>query len=159
MKRVNIEDRPHKDHQRKDNHHSPDDLVDQQDSIIIKFASDLIHQPSQPKPPQQCAEDNPREAYAHLEFVVGNDKSELRKQRHKHKDHQRIGESHQKSSHAVVNQCAFLAAADVHIFRWIRSETIHAEDQKNDAGSDLKNETVMRILDKIHHKTHSQTRD
>ena len=54
-----------------------------------------------------------------------------------------------------MNQCALFIAADVHIFRGIRSETIHTEQQKNNAGSDLQDITVMRILNEIHHKAHS----
>ena len=54
-----------------------------------------------------------------------------------------------------MNQCALFIAADVHIFRGIRSETIHTKQQKNNAGSDLQDITVMRILNEIHHKAHS----
>ena len=56
-----------------------------------------------------------------------------------------------------MNQCALFIAADVHIFRGIRSETIHTKQQKNNAGSDLQDITVMLILNDIHQKAHSKT--
>lgn len=94
MKGVDIEDRTHENHQWKDNDQRSNNLVDQQDSIIIKLSSHLIHEPSQSEPPQQSTEKNACKTDSHFELVIGYNESELCKQRHKHKNDKRIRESY-----------------------------------------------------------------
>ena len=53
-----IEYRSDKSDNRTDNNDSPDDMVNDTDTLNIKFITDLIHHPRQSIPPQVSAKDN-----------------------------------------------------------------------------------------------------
>ena len=156
---IQVEHRAYQRYQREDDHHTAYHLINNKDAIGIKLAAYLVDEPGKTKPPQQGAKHDAEIAHAHLNRHVGNHKGKLRVCGHEEEHDERIGEGDEKGRQAVVEQCALLVAALVHILHRVALETIHSEDKQQQTARNLKIELVLGIVDKIHHKTHPQTRE
>ena len=156
---IQVEHRAYQRYQREDDHHTAYHLINNKNAIGIKLAAYLVDEPGKTKPPQQGAKHDAEIAHAHLDRHVGNHKGKLRICGHEEEHDERIGEGDEKGRQAVVEQCALLVAALVHILHRVALETIHSEDKQQQTARNLKIELVLGIVDKIHHKAHTQTRE
>ena len=154
-----IEDGAYQNDNGKQYHHTPDNAVDENDTIIVEFYPDFVNEPCQSKPPQQCTHHDTHIAYEHHERMPRNHESQLCKAGHKKNDDEWIGEGHQKGRHAIVDESALGVAALVHVLSGVGAETVDAENEEHDASRDLQEELVVGIGDEIHDKTHAYSCD
>lgn len=156
---IQIENRAEESDHGEDDDHAAYYLIDNDDAVGIKLVSNLVDEPGESEPPQQGSEDDAEIPYSHFYRHIRYDESKLREGGHEEEHDERIGEGDEKGRQAVVEQCALLVAALVHILHRVALETIHSEDKQQQTARNLKIELVLGIVDKIHHKTHTQTRE
>ena len=156
---VEIKHRADEGYQGEDDNHASYYLINNKDAIGIKLAPYLVDEPSEPKPPQQGSEDDAQIAHAHLKRHVGHHEGKLGEGGHEEEHDERIAQRHQECRDAIVPERALLVAALVHVLGGIALEAIDAKHQQQDAAKYLQIELVLRIVDEIHHKTHTQTRE
>ena len=135
---IQVEHRAYQRYQREDDHHTAYHLINNKNAIGIKLAAYLVDEPGKTKPPQQGAKHDAEIAHAHLNRHVGNHKGKLRKCGHEEEHDERIGEGDEKGRQAVVEQCALLVAALVHVLHRVALETIHSEDKQQQTARNLK---------------------
>ena len=155
---IQVEHRAYQRYQREDDHHTAYHLINNKNAVGIKLASYLVDEPGKTKPPQQGAKHDAKIAYTHLDRHVGNYKGKLRVCGHEEEHDERIGECDEEGRQSVVEQGALLVAALVHVLRRVALEAIHSEDKQQQTARNLKIKLVLGIVDKIHYKTHTQTR-
>lgn len=155
---IKIENRTYQGDDREDDNHASYNLINNKDAIGIKLASDFINQPSKSEPPKQGSEHDTQIAHSHLQRHVGHNKCKLCEGCHEEEDDKRIGKGDEECRDGIVRQRPLLVAALVHILGRIALETINAKGKQEQATKDLKIELVLSIVDKIHHKAHTQTR-
>ena len=156
---IQIENRAEESDDGEDDNHAAYYLIDNDDAVGIKLVPNLVDEPGESEPPQQGSEDDAEIPYSHFYRHIRYDESKLREGGHEEEHDERIGEGDEKGRQAVVEQCALLVAALVHILHRIALEAINTEYQQQDTSKNLKIELVLGIVDKIHHKTHTQTRE
>lgn len=156
---IQIENRAEESDDGEDDDHAAYYLIDNDDAVGIKLVPNLVDEPGESEPPQQGSEDDAEIPYSHFYRHIRYDESKLREGGHEEEHDERIGEGDEKGRQAVVEQCALLVAALVHILHRVAHETIHSEDKQQQTARNLKIELVLGIVDKIHHKTHTQTRE
>ena len=156
---IQIENRAEESDHGEDDDHAAYYLIDNDDAVGIKLVSNLVDEPGESEPPQQGSEDDAEIPYSHFYRHIRYDESKLREGGHEEEHDERIGEGDEKGRQAVVEQSALLVAALVHILHRVALETIHSEDKQQQTARNLKIELVLGIVDKIHHKTHTQTRE
>ena len=156
---IQIENRAEESDHGEDDDHAAYYLIDNDDAVGIKLVPNLVDEPGESEPPQQGSEDDAEIPYSHFYRHIRYDESKLREGGHEEEHDERIGEGDEKGRQAVVEQCALLVAALVHILHRVALETIHSEDKQQQTARNLKIELVLGIVDKIHHKTHTQTRE
>ena len=156
---IQVEHRAYQRYQREDDHHTAYHLINNKNAIGIKLAAYLVDEPGKTKPPQQGAKHDAEIAHAHLDRHVGNHKGKLRVSGHEEEHDERIGESDEEGRQSVVEQRALLVAALVHVLHRVALEAIYSKDKQQQTARNLKIELVLGIVDKIHHKTHTQTRE
>lgn len=156
---IQIENRAEESDDGEDDDHAAYYLIDYDDAVGIKLVPNLVDEPGESEPPQQGSEDDAEIPYSHFYRHIRYDESKLREGGHEEEHDERIGEGDEKGRQAVVEQSALLVAALVHILHRVALETIHSEDKQQQAARNLKIELVLGIVDKIHHKTHTQTRE
>ena len=159
MKCVEVEHRAQQHDEREDDDNASYHAVDEHDAAVVEFVAHLVDKPCQPEPPQQGTAHDAQIAHAHVQWMFGHDKGKLCKRCHEEQDDERVGECHQKGGDAVVYQRALLGVAHMYFFCGVRPVAIHAEDHEHDASRNLQPESVLRIVDQVHHKTHAQPRD
>ena len=76
---VEVEHRSKKHYYGAHDNDATDNLVDEQDAVVVKFAPHLVNEPRKPEPPHQCSHDDAGIAHAHLQRPVGHDKRPLGK--------------------------------------------------------------------------------
>ena len=91
--------------------------------------------------------------------MAWDDKGQLSENGHEQENDERVGEGDEKSSHSIVQIRPLGHATVVHVLHRVRPETDDTEDEQHDASCDLQEETVLSIVDEVHHKTHSQASD
>ena len=156
---IQVEHRAYQRYQREDDHHAAYHLINNKDAVGIELAAYLVDEPGKTKPPQQGAKHDAEIAHAHLDRHVGNHKGKLRVSGHEEEHDERIGESDEEGRQSVVEQRALLVAALVHVLHRVALEAIYSKDKQQQTARNLKIELVLGIVDKIHHKTHTQTRE
>ena len=156
---IQVEHRAYQRYQREDDHHAAYHLINNKNAVGIKLASYLVDEPGKAKPPQQGAKNDAEIAHTHLDRHVGNYKGKLRVCGHEEEHDERIGECDEEGRQSVVEQGALLVAAFVHVLRRVALEAIHSEGKQQQTARNLKIELVLGIVDKIHHKAHTQTRE
>ena len=156
---IQVEHRAYQRYQREDDHYTAYHLINNKNAIGIKLATYLVDEPGKTKPPQQGAKHDAEIAHAHLNRHVGNHKGKLRVCGHEEEHDERIGEGDEKGRQAVVEQCALLVAALVHILHRVAFEAVDSEHKEHQTAENLKIELILGVAHKIHHKTHAQTRE
>ena len=156
---IQIENRAEKGDDGEDDDHAAYYLIDNDNAIGIKLVPNLIDEPGEAEPPQQGSEDDAQIAHAHLKRHVGHHECKLGEGGHEEEHDERIAQRHQECRDAIVPERALLVAALVHVLGGIALEAIDAKHQQQDAAKYLQIELVLRIVDEIHHKTHTQTRE
>lgn len=155
---IQVEHRAYQRYQREDDHHTAYHLINNKNAVGIKLAAYLVDEPGKAKPPQQGAKHDAEIAHTHLDRHVRNYKGKLRVCGHEEEHDERIGECDEEGRQSVVEQGALLVAALVHVLRRVALEAIHSEDKQQQTARNLKIKLVLGIVDKIHYKTHTQTR-
>ena len=153
---IQIENRAEESDDGEDDDHAAYYLIDDDDAVGIKLVSDFIDEPGEAEPPQQGSEDDAEVTHAHFYRHIRHHEGKLREGGHEEEHDERIGEGDEKGRQAVVEQCALLVAALVHILHRVALETIHSEDKQQQTARNLKIELVLGVAHKIHHKTHAQ---
>ena len=154
-----IEDGAYQNDNRKQNHNTPNNPVDENDTIVVEYYPDFVDEPCQPKPPHQGTCHDAHIADEHHKGVSGHHKGQLGEAGHKEKDDEGVGECHQEGCHAIVDESTFGTAALVHVFGGVGAETVNAEKKEHHASHDLKEKLVVGVVDEIHHNSHSHTCD
>ena len=145
--------------EREDDHDTPYYLINNKDAVGIKLAPDLVDEPCETEPPQQRSEHDAQIAHAHLQRHIRHHEGKLGKGGHKEEHDERIGERDEEGGDGIVPKRALPLAALMHVLRRIALEAIYAEHQEQKASENLQIELVLGIIDNVHHKTHSQTRE
>ena len=156
---IEIEHRADQGDDREDDHDASYHLINNKDAVGIKLASNLVDEPSQPKPPEQGTEDDAQVAYAHLQRHVGNDEGKLGEGGHEQEHDEGIGQRDKERRQPIMEERALLVAALVHVAGRIALEAIDAKYKQEQTSEDLEIELVLGIVDEIHHKAHSQSRE
>ena len=145
--------------EREDDHDTSYYLINNKDAVGIKLAPDLVDEPCETEPPQQRSEHDAQIAHAHLQRHIRHHEGKLGKGGHKEEHDERIGERDEEGGDGIVPKRALPLAALMHVLRRIALEAIYAEHQEQKASENLQIELVLGIIDNVHHKTHSQTRE
>lgn len=145
--------------EREDDHDTSYYLINNKDAVGIKLAPDLVDEPRETEPPQQRSEHDAQIAHAHLQRHIRHHEGKLGKGGHKEEHDERIGERDEEGGDGIVPKRALPLAALMHVLRRIALEAIYAEHQEQKASENLQIELVLGIIDNVHHKTHSQTRE
>ena len=145
--------------EREDDHDTSYYLINNKDTVGIKLAPDLVDEPCETEPPQQRSEHDAQIAHAHLQRHIRHHEGKLGKGGHKEEHDERIGERDEEGGDGIVPKRALPLAALMHVLRRIALEAIYAEHQEQKASENLQIELVLGIIDNVHHKTHSQTRE
>ena len=156
---IKIENRPDEGDDREDDNNASYYLINNKDAVGVKLASDFVNKPSQAKPPQQGTEHNAKIPYPHLQGHVGHHESKLREGCHEEEYDEWIRQRHEESRQGIVEKRSLLATALVHVLHRITFEAIDAEDQQHESAKNLQIELILRIVDEIHHKAHTQSRE
>lgn len=145
--------------EREDDHDTSYYLINNKDAVGIKLAPNLVDEPCETEPPQQRSEHDAQIAHAHLQRHIRHYEGKLGKGGHKEEHDERIGERDEEGCDGIVPKRALPLAALMHVLRRIALEAIYAEHQEQKASENLQIELVLGIIDNVHHKTHSQTRE
>lgn len=145
--------------EREDDHDTSYYLINNKDAVGIKLAPNLVDEPCETEPPQQRSEHDAQIAHAHLQRHIRHHEGKLGKGGHKEEHDERIGERDEEGGDGIVPKRALPLAALMHVLRRIALEAIYAEHQEQKASENLQIELVLGIIDNVHHKTHSQTRE
>ena len=66
LETVEVSHRTEENDDTSDNHAYADNLVNQLDAVIIELASNLIDEPGESEPPDECSEDNAQKPDTHF---------------------------------------------------------------------------------------------
>ena len=116
---------------RAQHHYGANDLIDEANAIVVKLAANLVYQPCQSKPPQQCSKDDAHESYHHFKRMVRHYKSKLGKARHKKENDQWVGKRDEEGGHSVVEEGSLPVARSVYLLRRIRLVCVNAKRQQH----------------------------
>ena len=156
---IQIEYRSDEGDDREDDDNATNHLIDNEDAIGIKLATNLVDEPRQAKPPKQCAKDDADVAHRHFDRHIRHHEGKLGKRSHEEEHDERVTERNQKRRDTIMEQRTLLVAALVHVLHRIALEAIDTEHEEHDATKDLQIELILRIIHKIHHETHAETRE
>lgn len=156
---IQIENRAEESDDGEDDDHAAYYLIDNDDAVGIKLVSDFIDEPGEAEPPHQGSEDDAEVPHAHFYRHIRHHEGKLREGGHEEEHDERIGERDEEGGDGIVPERALPLAALMHVLRRIALEAIYAEHQKQKASENLQIELVLGIIDNVHHKTHSQTRE
>ena len=156
---IKIENRTYQGDDREDDNHASYYLINNKDAVGIKLAPNLVDEPCETEPPQQRSEHDAQIAHAHLQRHIRHYEGKLGKGGHEEEHDERIGERNEEGGDGIVPERALPLAALMHVLRRIALEAIYAEHQEQKASENLQIELVLGIIDNVHHKTHSQTRE
>lgn len=155
---IEVEHCAEQHYHREDNHDAAHHAVDEHDAVVVEFAPHLVYEPRQAEPPQHGADDDADVANGHLERAVVHHEGKLGKEEDKEEDDERIGQRYKECRHTIVHERAFLVfSALMNILCGVRPITIYTEEQQNHTATNLKQEAVALIADKIHDETHAET--
>ena len=93
---IEIEHRAKEDNGRKEDDHRAYHLVEYSDACGVESATNLIDQPRESIPPQQCTCGNAGKAHARFDGTGGLHKRKLREGGHEKEDNQGVGERDEK---------------------------------------------------------------
>ena len=156
---VQIENCAEEGDDREDDDHASYHLINNKDAVGIKLSPHLVDEPGETEPPEQGSEDDAEIAHTHFDRHIRHHEGKLGKGGHEEEDDERIAQRYQESRDGIVGKGTLLVAALVHVLGGIALEAIDAKHQQQDAAKYLQIELVLRIVDEIHHKTHTQTRE
>ena len=156
---IQIKNRAEESDDGEDDDHAAYYLIDNDDAVGIKLVPNLVDEPGESEPPQQGSEDDAEIPYSHFYRHIRYDEGKLREGGHEEEHDERIGERDEEGGDGIVPKRALPLAALMHVLRRIALEAIYAEHQEQKASENLQIELVLGIIDNVHHKTHSQTRE
>ena len=156
---IQIKNRAEESDDGEDDDHAAYYLIDNDDAVGIKLVPNLVDEPGESEPPQQGSEDDAEIPYSHFYRHIRYDEGKLREGGHEEEHDERIGERDEEGGDGIVPERALPLAALMHVLRRIALEAIYAEHQEQKASENLQIELVLGIIDNVHHKTHSQTRE
>ncbi len=156
---IEIEHRADQCDDREDDHDASYHLINNKDAVGIKLTSNLVDEPSQAKPPKQGTEDDAQVTYAHLQRHVGNDECKLGEGGHEQEHDKRIGQCDKERRQPIMEERTLLVAALMHVPRRIALEAVDTKDEQEQTTENLEIELILGVVDKIHHKAHSQSRE
>ena len=155
---IQIENRTYQGDDREDDDNAPYHLINNKNAVGVKLATDFIHEPGQAKPPEQRSEHDTQIPHSHLQRHIGHHEGKLGEGRHEEEHDERIRQRDEERRQGIVEKRALLVAASMHILGRIALEAIDTEDQKKQTAEYLEIKLVLRIVDEIHHKAHTQAR-
>ena len=155
---VEVEDGAKKHDYREYDDDAAHNLVDDEYSVVVEFASYRVDKPCQTEPPKYRSEQDANITHAHFNGTVGHDKGELREKEYEKEYDKRVGERDKECSKAVVQKRSFtLFHALVQFLRGVWAVAVDAEDKQKNASAYLKQKSVALVVDEIHYETHSES--
>ena len=139
-----------------DNHGYTNDLIDNADARRVELRADAVHQPSQSPPPQQGTAHDAGKAHKHLERMVRQHEGELGVEGEEQEDNQRVGECHEERRPGIIPQRSLLLSRLMHLLRGITLIRVQAEAQQHDTTAHLQVESVLVVVDQVHHERHTE---
>jgi len=154
---IQVEYKPEQGNEREYHDHRANNLVYYYYPTRVENIPQLVYQPRQSEPPQQCPKHNTQIPDRHFYRMVGYYKGELRKRRHEKEYDERIAERHEKRRHGVMGERALPVGTLMGVLHRVRLEAIDTKDQKHQRTGNLQQILVVLIVDEVHHKAHAKT--